>query len=72
MRFLRVINDNVEFYAKVVERFETRGVGGLIFHPAMRIPYSNFPKGPLRCSLAQANLFGRLTASIVSVIIIGL
>ena len=55
------------------KRFETweGGGGGLILHQAKRIavcPYQNFPKCPLRSSLAEANLFAILTVPDVSVI----
>ena len=47
--------------AEAAERiFEIWAGGGgvaLIVHQAKRIPNSNFPKCPLRSSLAQANLF---------------
>ena len=45
------------------------GVGGEASstHPYV-YPYSNFPKYPLSCSLADANLFAVITESSVSVI----
>lgn len=41
---------------------------GLSFTQPCAYSYSNFPKCPLRCSVAQANLFALFTVSIESVI----
>ena len=44
------------------------GGGGSSYTKPTAYPYSNFPKCPLRSSLAQANLFAILTVSSVLVI----
>jgi len=52
--------------AEAAKRFETWG-GSSYTKPSAH-PYANFPKCPLRSSLAQANLFAILTVSSVSVV----
>ena len=52
--------------AEAAERFETwGGGGGSSYTKPSAYPYSNFPKGLLRSSLAQANLFAISKVSMV-------
>lgn len=54
------------YVRKAAEHSETWGKAYLSLSHAYS--YSNFPKCPLRCSVAQANLFALFTVSIESVI----